>query len=640
MVALGWAAAGSAQARLDPMFSDHAILQRDQPIHVTGTSRAGERVTVTLGAASVSVRADRAGRFDAALPPMPAGGPFVLKAADGIESGGEGEAKDILLGDVFLCSGQSNMELPVVRAQDGRNQILASRDPQLRLFTVAKRTALTPQHRFEGASGWAAAGPDSVGDFSAACFYMAQALRSSAEVPIGAIHSSWGGTRISPWMDDAALRDAGLGDAARLRAVYARDPAAASKLAGAAWENWWRTLSGDAAGREPWQPDAALDWKPVPRIAAWEDWGVAALADYNGMMWFRNAVMLTPAQAAQAATLSIGPIDDTDQSWVNGRPVGSGGNPGTPRHYALAAGMLTAGRNTITVNANDVYAKGGMAGPADIMMLTFADRTSIPLGTGWRYAIEPRAPVGVPRAPWDDTAGAGTIYNAMIAPLGRIGLKGVAWYQGESDVDIPGYARRLGAMMAGWRRQLGIPDLPFAVVQLATFGPPVGAPGPSGTADLREQQRLAVKADAHAALAITLDLGDPLDIHPGEKHEVGRRLARAMRHIAYRAGEPGSGPVVASATRTPDGGAAVAFADVTGALVARSSDRAIGFELCGANQASCRYAIGRVAGATVTLAGDGKPVSRIRYAWASSPVVNLFDASGLPAEPFEVPLVP
>ena len=637
LAAASAAAPAAAPPRLDPMFGDHAVLQRDQPITVTGTADAGVVLTVTLGAMQARATADTTGRFTVTLPRMPAGGPYQLVVTGG---GGAAAAEDILIGDVVLCSGQSNMELSVARAQDSASQIAASADPLLRLFTVGKRSALLPRRDFIAVSGWAAAGPTTTGDFSAACFYMAKDLRRSAGVAIGAIHASWGGSRISTWMDDAALAATGQGDAARLRTLYARDPGGASTQAGAAWERWWRTTSGDAAGREPWQADAALDWKPVPRIAAWEDWGVPALADYTGMMWFRNAVTLTPAQARQAATLSIGPVDDADQSWVNGKPVGSGGNPGTPRDYPLAPGILAAGRNMITVNANDVYAKGGMLGPASLMMLRFADGSSVPLGSGWSYAVEPRRPDGMPRAPWDDTAGAGTIYNAMIAPLGRIGLKGVAWYQGESDVGIPGYADRLRAMMAGWRAQFGVPDLPFAIVQLAAYGTPASRPGASGWAALREEQRRAATADPHAALALTIDLGDPLDIHPGEKHEVGRRLARAMRHIAYADPAPAAGAVASRAVRSVDGAIVVTFSDVTSALVTRSSDRAIGFELCGTTDDSCRYAAGRIAGPTVTLAADGLPVRHVRYAWADSPVVNLYDESGLPAGPFDLPLQP
>ncbi len=637
LIACGTAALPAmAQPVLDPVFGDHAVLQREHPIVVRGHTAPGETVTGRLGQAEASTRADSEGRFALNFPAMAAGGPYSLTVT---AASGTTQASDMLVGDVVLCSGQSNMELAMARAQDADNQIAASDDPMLRLFTIERRTALAPARELDKVSGWLRSGPQTAGGFSAACFYMAQELRRSAHVPIGAIHSSWGGSRISAWMGDDALAASGQGEASELRKLYARDAAAASAQAGSIWETWWRKASGDAPGREPWQADAALDWQAVPRIGYWEDWGVDALKAFNGMVWFRRVLTLTPAQARQSATLAIGPVDDADQTWINGKPVGSGGNPGKPRVYALKPGALQPGRNVITVNANDSYGRGGMPGPAEAMQLVLADGTVIALGDGWNYAIETRKAARPPRAPWEDTAGAATIYNATIAPLGRIGLKGVAWYQGESDVDLPGYAQRMAAMMAGWRQQFGVADLPFAIVQLANYGTASTIPSESGWAALREEQRQAVIADkGRAALALALDLGDPLDIHPGEKREVGRRLARAMRAIGYGASEPPSGPAIQTAERTTDGGVRLTFGGVTGALAARSSAIAIGFELCGTGAGTCRFTPGTASGDTVILAGDGKPVTRVRYAWADSPVVNLFDGAGLPAGPFEIPL--
>ncbi|WAC23404.1 sialate O-acetylesterase [Blastomonas sp. SL216] len=635
LIACGMAALPAiAQPVLDPVFGDHAVLQREHPIAVRGRTAPGEAVTGRLGQMEASTRADDEGRFDLDFPAMAAGGPYSLTVTT---ASGTASATDVLVGDVFLCSGQSNMELAVARAQDADNQIAASDDPMLRLFSIERKTALAPTRDLGKVSGWLRSGPQTAGGFSAACFYMAQDLRRSANVPIGAIHSSWGGSRISAWMGDDALTASGLGAASELRKLYARDPAAASAQAGSIWEAWWRKASGDASGREPWQADAALDWQPVPRIGYWEDWGVDALKAFNGMVWFRRVLTLTPAQARQSATLAIGPVDDADQTWVNGRPAGSGGNPAKPRIYALKAGALQAGRNVITVNANDSYGRGGMPGPAEAMQLVLADGTVIALGDGWDYAIETRKAARPPRAPWEDTAVAGTIYNAMIAPLGRIGLKGVAWYQGESDVGLPGYAGRLTAMMAGWRQQFGLSNLPFAIVQLAGFGMPSTSPSESGWAELREEQRQATQADTgRSALALAIDLGDPLDIHPGQKREVGRRLSRAMQTLAYGAARPATGPIIANAVRTADDKLLLTFVGVEGDLTTRNSPVAIGFELCGAQGGSCRYALGQVSGRTVLLPTDGQSVTRVRYAWSDTPVVNLFDAAGLPAAPFEI----
>lgn len=630
-----FAAPAQGAPRLDGAIGDHAVLQRDQPIRLRGTAAPGETVMIGLAGRSVTAKADRNGRFEAQMPALPAGGPYDLTIA---APSGAGMIRDLLVGDVFLCSGQSNMEMPVDAAQQWIADARPPVDDKLRLVTIEKIPSNTPLSTFAQTPAWVVAGPETARKFSAACFYMVQALRrTQPDVPMGAIASDWGGSRISAWMDAAGLRRAGMGAEADLLALYARDPAAAQARASTVWENWWRRKSGDAPGREPWQPNAALDWKPVPRIANFETWGVPELDDYNGMIWYSREIDLTPEQARGAATLAIGAVDDADRTWVNGVGVGGSSLAGQPRLYALPAGTLKAGRNIVTVNDDDVYALGGMTGPVEQMALTLADGTRIPLGTGWRYAVARKVEGDAPRVPWDDINGAGTLYNGMIAPLGPIGLAGIAWYQGESDTGLPGYDARLAAMTAAWRAQFGRADLPLAVVQLAGYGKPATSPGESGWATVRDDQRRMTARDGHAGVAVAIDLGDPLDIHPGEKHEVGQRLARVMRSLAYRSPEP-MGPAIGAAERTADGGVRLRIDGATGALHTRSSSQAIGFELCDAAPGTCRYASAVAEGATVRLAGDGKPVTRVRYAWADSPVVNLFDDAPLPLGPFEVAL--
>ncbi len=625
------AAGAHAQPRLDGVFASHAVIQRDQPITLAGSARPGETVMISLAGRSVSIAAGRDGRFKAQLPALPAGGPYTLTLA---APSGATVLDDILIGDVFLCSGQSNMEMKVRDAQSLFPEAHAPVDTRLRLLTVGKKTAVSPLAQFDAAPVWEIAGPDTAPSFSAACLYMVQSLRRDGDVPVGAIHSSWGGSRISAWMSDAALRRGGLADEADLLALYARDPAAATRRTSTLWESWWRTASGDAAGSEPWQPGAALDWHPVPAFVNFESWGVPELANYNGMLWYQRTVELTEAQARGAATLSLGMIDDADRTWVNGIGVGGTSLAGAQRIYVLPAGTLKTGRNVLTVNDDDVYALGGMLGPVEAMRLTFADGTSIPLGTEWRYAVAKRVPGAAPRVPWDDINGAGTLYNAMIAPLTPIRLAGIAWYQGESDTGIPAYDRRLRAMIADWRERFGSPATAFVIAQLANYGGVASAPSESGWADVRDAQRRVAASDAHAGLAVTLDIGDASDIHPGEKRLVGQRLAQAMRAALTGARDGRAGPEIASAERQGNN-VVLRFTGVQGALHTSSSDQAIGFELCGPAPGSCRFAAARAAGTSVTLAGDGRPVTRVRYAWADAPATNLADEARLPVSTFE-----
>ncbi|WP_231684172.1 sialate O-acetylesterase [Blastomonas sp. AAP25] len=617
-------------AELDPAFASHAVIQRDRPIPVSGTADPGETVTVEIGAHVGTAVAGRDGRFRIVLPAMAAGGPYRITVA---ARSGTSIAEDVLIGDVFLCSGQSNMEMTIAESQDSRAQIANSGDTAIRMMTVPRQTALDPRVTFEKAPRWDVAGPQTAGAFSAACFYMLKDLRRTVDVPLGAIHSSWGGTRISSWMSDAALGQTGAAAEVQLRQLSAKDPTSAQRGFGTRWESWWRAAHKDA----PWMPDADRDWRPVPKIGYWEDWGDPELVEYNGFMWLRRELMLTAAQVAQGASLDLGLLDDQDVVWINGRPVGGGGSISTPRRYALPKGSLKAGRNVVTVNVNDLWGKGGMAGPADSIAVTFRNGQRLPLGEGWSYSPDRRRAPGMPRPPWDDTAGAGNLYAAMIAPLGSPALKGVAWYQGESDTALPGYAGRLSAMIAAWRVQFDTPNLPFAIVSLAGFGAPAAAPGASGWADVRNDQRKVAVNDPRVGLTLTLDIGDPFDVHPGEKRELGRRLARTMRAIAYGGPDSASGPSVRFVTRG-ENAVVVTFEGVTGSLVTRGSTQAIGFELCGADQASCRFVPGIIAGNQVTLPQDGAAPTRVRYAWADAPTINLFDSAGLPAGPFELPI--
>jgi sialate O-acetylesterase len=376
----------------------------------------------------------------------------------------------------------------------------------------------------------------------------------------------------------------------------------------------------------------------MPKIAYWETWGDPAFASFNGIVWARRTVRLSAEEAARAETLSLGVIDEIDETFVNGVPVGNTFGWDAERDYRLPRGLLHAGDNVILVNLLDAWGYGGFQGPAAKLRLGLAGGGSLPLGEGWEYSVAPAGIGDPPRPPWDAAAGLSLIYDGMIAPLGAYGFKGAAWYQGETDAGAPaGYAQKLGAMMAGWRRQFEAPNLPFLIVSLANYGQPATVPAPSGWAEIREAQREATLRDGHAAVVVAMDLGDRLDIHPANKQEVGRRLAQAARALAYGANVPPSGPEIVAAQRAP-GAIVLTFRGVKGRLHAWSGAHPLAFELCAETQQSCRYADATADGATVRLADDGRPATRVRYAWADAPVVNLYDEAPLPAGPFEVPI--
>ena len=618
------ASAATAAPTIDPQFGSHAVLQRGRPIVLSGDGTPNERLSVRFAGDTRNAIADSAGRWRASFPARTSGGPY------SIELNGAAAAEDVEIGDVWLCSGQSNMEYPLRRALNGDGEVQSAADPQLRLIKVPQQLSAEPQARFAKAPEWQQSSPDSARDFSAACYFMVRELRASEKVPIGAIDDTWGGTPIRAWMDEEAVRSSGGADVARIVDLFRSDPAAAVRQFGGEWGEWWRKQTGDRPRQEPWNASDRLTWKPVPSLAYWDSWGPQWKA-WIGSMWARERVTLTAAEATQPATLSLSAVDDLDQTFVNGVPVGGTNDPSNPRAYPIPAGVLKPGTNEIMVFARNVWGQGGFKGPADQFALKFADGHSKPLTSGWEYSRIADAVGQPPVAPWMGSSGVSTIYNAMVAPLEPLQLKGVAWYQGEADVGQPGYDRRLAAWMRNWRTQFKDPQLPFLVVGLAGWGKPVSHPVESGWAALINEQRLAAEPDPHAALASAIDLGEPNDIHPANKQEVGRRLALAAQKIAYRDGGT-VGPLPVSASRQADN-IVVTF---TKPLQVLSGANADAFELCGPSAGSCRYADARVSGSSVTIASDGQPVSRVRYAWADYPIVNLYDFDLLPAPVFEL----
>ena len=633
------AAQEPGRALLHPLFQDHAVLQRDRPLPVWGEATPGARVSVTFAGHTVSTRAAADGRWHATLPPAAAGGPYDMSVRSGHASL---LVRDVQLGDVWLCSGQSNMELPVWRALDAGSEIASATEPDIRLFTVPKAAAVSPQRDFPTPVAWRPASPDTVRDFSAACFYFARELRKTVDVPMGLIQAAWGGSRIEAWTSRDALRmQGGVGPALDVLALYARDPAAANKHWGQQWQHAWAQRAG-AAADAPWQPgNDSRGWQRAPAtLGAWERWGVSALAGYNGMVWYRTQVTLSADQAAKRAQLELGPIDETDMTWVNGVAVGSQYGAGERRTYALPAGLLKAGANTVVINVLDTYGEGGLAGPASAHAIGLDDGTRIELDAPWQYRVASGAQAP-PLAPWHAATGLTTLYNGMIAPLGAYGLRGVLWYQGESNTgDAAAYLARLRGLRDDWRGRFGA-QTPLLLVQLAGYGQPPVAPVESGWAQVREAQRLAAADDPHTGLAVAIDIGDAYDIHPPNKQELGRRLARAARQIAY--GERGlapAGPTARLAMVTPDG-VRIRFNEVTDTLVATGANGPIGFELCDADARHCRYADAVLDGHDVVLRSPtADAAGRVRYCWADGPVCTLRDRSGAPAGPFELSITP
>ncbi|KQZ17524.1 sialate O-acetylesterase [Caulobacter sp. Root1472] len=629
------AGAAAAAPLLAPVFTDHAVLQRGQPIRVWGAAKAGEAVELTLGEAQASATADAQGRWSATLPAREPGEPLTLT----VQAGGERQTiSDLLVGDVWLCSGQSNMEYPLRRSLGGEAEAANSADPNIRLLQTGRVSLPEPTTALPREAAWRPATPESANNFSAACFFMGREIKKTTGVPVGLIDATWGGSVIQDWISRDGLH--ALGDyeeGLAILADYAKSPEAGMARWIAQFDRWAAKAEPQAAAWS--RPDFDdRDWKTMPAEKLWET--NPGLESFDGTIWLRATIVLTAKQAKQGAVLALGPVDDLDITFVNGRQVGSTQGWDKPRAYKIAPGVLKAGPNVVAVRAIDTGGGGGAWGPAAEKGLRFDDGSFAPLGARWRYKVSSTvAQSGVPPTPpWVGASGLSTLRNGMIAPLAPYGLKGFAWYQGEANVAEPqNYQRLLAALVGDWRQSFGGPDLPFLVVQLADFGPRQTRPVESGWAGVRDAERRVAAADPKVGLASAVDIGDIYDIHPANKQQVGHRLALQARKLAY--GETtlvAAGPAPLSAMRT--GAAVVVRLDQP--AVVQADVRPVGFELCDAGGA-CRFADAVLAGDQVSLAiPAGFAPVKVRFAWADSPILNLYGATGLPATPFELAITP
>lgn len=638
-IALMLCAESQAQERplLHPIFQDHAVLQRGKPIAVWGWAEPGARVRVTLDRAARIARAGADGRWRVDLPARAASAAALTLR---VESGAAAQSvSDLLVGDVYLCSGQSNMEFQTRYATNAGVEVAAGHHPNLRLFQVTRRIADDgPRALPEPADRWAAASAESVADFSAVCYFFGRDLHLQTGVPIGLIHASWGGTIIEAWMSERAFTQlGGYDEAVALMQQNRADPGAARRRFTALMESWW--AENDPGGRAGWFAPDFDDgaWRAIMPQGFWESIGEAPLAGFDGIAWYRTEFTLTAAQAALGGRFELGPADDIDATYLNGRAIGAMSGWDQPRNYDVAPGALRAGRNVLAAAVLDSGGGGGFWGPADAKLLRLSDGSVIPLNNVWRYAIS--APLGAvsapPQAPWGGPNGHAVLFNGMVAPLAPYGLAGVVWYQGESNAGAPDeYARLTPAWMADWRARFEAPRLPFFITQLANFGMPAfGEPAPFSWGGLRDVQRRVVDADGRAGLAVTIDIGDRYDIHPTQKLIVGQRLARHALAMIYGVDVITDGPKPISAQRAGDG-VRVRFSH--GPLLSYGGHRPIGFELCDASRA-CQFVDALVEGEEIVLTPrGGLEPAFVRYCWGDAPVCNLYNAEDLPAAGFEL----
>jgi len=619
----------SANVRLAKIFGDGMVLQRNQRIPVWGWADKGESVVVQFHSQTRKVKADKDGKWTVSLDPENAGGPYVLS----VKGKNAIQLNDVLVGDVWVCSGQSNMEWILTNTQHAKEEIAAAKYPQIRQFKVRLDASQTPRSDLQFESSWTPALPENVGNFTAVGYFFARDLYKELNIPIGLINTTWGGTDIETWTSKEAFENSS-DFKEMISKVQPFDPAARAKATAEAQKQLIKKLQGDLPTKEAvgsWSSASFNDgaWPTMKLPGLWEQ---QALKDFDGTVWFRKSVEIAPEDAGKPAFLSLAMIDDTDQAYVNGVSVGSTDGYTVRRIYNVAAGTLKAGKNVIAIRVVDTGGGGGVYGEAADMSLTIGNK-SIPLSGEWAFGIEAIQSAG----PYLNPNSAPTLlYNAMINPLVPFAMKGVIWYQGEANAwRAYEYRKAFPLMIGDWRKKWGQPNFPFYFVQLSSWNADNGDSQRGSTwAELREAQQMTLSVP-NTGMAVTTDIGDAADIHPRNKQDVGHRLAAVALHDTYGKSITYAGPTFKS--MKIDGNKIVISFSNTGSGLLTKDKRGylLGFDIAGEDKKFVP-AKAFIQGDEVVVYQDGITApAAVRYNWADyAGEGNLYNKEGFPAAPF------
>lgn len=614
---------------LPRIFGDGMVVQRGKPIVVWGWAAPSARVAVEFHGHTARATTKSDGKWTATLPSETAGGPFelVVRCGDARVA-----LHDVLVGDVWVASGQSNMEFRLAQANGAVREIAAAHDSLIRHFAVPTSWSRDPVNDLAGGS-WAPADSKHVGDFSAVAYFFARELRRSVHVPIGIINSTWGGSNIETWISRPAQH---LDDAA-WSAVLAREDAWSNALRDTLRARLGALPTRDAGlvdGHAVWA-DPTLDdsgWSTITVPAYWESQGYPGM---DGVAWYRLAFDLSAGEATRAASVVLSAIDDDDITWVNGTEMGRTKGYNVARSYSLPPGALHAGRNVLTVRVSDGGGGGGINGDASLAFSTGEKRS---LAGTWKFKVGEVSfqPDGqrINKIP-------SVLYNEMLHPLLPFPIKGVIWYQGESNANnaeqATAYRDQFRTLITSWRGAWagGRDAFPFLWVQLPNFGAPDNVPQAQPAWAIQRESMDAALSLPNTGRAVTIDVGEAENIHPVDKLDVGIRLALVARQRVYGENVVAAGPTYRSHSSVGDT-VVVEFTNVGGGLTTTAADgRVGGFALAGADGRFV-WANARIAGNRVKVWSSdvAKPVA-VRYAWANNPsTANLYNKERLPAAPF------
>jgi sialate O-acetylesterase len=602
-------------------------------VSIWGWASPGEKVTVQFNQQKKSVVTNKQGKWQLLLQPENAGGPYELL----VTGKNKISVNNILVGEVWVCSGQSNMEMPIAgwgRIYDYENEIAAADYALIRHIKVPNTVSSTLQEDITGGE-WKVCSPATAGEFSATAYFFARELYKKLKVPVGLINSSWGGTQSEAWTskegfaqsnefkDIAAVMQSGNME----EIIKKRSEAVLENIKKA--QGSIDDRSAVAAYKNAGFDDSK--WLPMKLPGAWEERGFPGL---DGIAWFRKTIMISEADAGKPAILELAKIDDEDETYINGEKVGGIAKWDEPRKYNIAAGILKAGKNVIAVRVIDNQGGGGIYGDEVNMKLTLG-KTIMPLSGEWKFRVESITANGA-NAGVGPNDFPGILFNGMINPLLPFTIKGAIWYQGESNAARAyQYRKAFPLMIKDWRQHFKQGDFPFLFVQLATFGSAdANSKNGSNWAELREAQQMTL-ALPNTGMAVTTDIGDPKDIHPKNKQDVGKRLALIALHDVYEQPSEYTGPVYQSMKVTGNQ-IELSFTHTgSGWLVKDKYGYIKGFEIAGADK-KFHYAKAMIKNDKFIVFSDEvlQPVA-VRYNWADDASEgNLFNKENFPAAPF------
>ena len=614
--------------RLPKIVSDNMVLQRNKPITIWGWADANEKVTVHFNKQTKSGKADQSGKWNITLDAETAGGPFQLM----VKGKNTITLTNILVGEVWVCSGQSNMEWPLRNSTNAELEIQQANYPEIRHFEVQKSVSTKLEEDVKGGD-WKVCTPENARDFTAIGYFYARELYQKLKIPIGLIHTSWGGTHSETWTSREAFENS-----TEFKDMIASMPAldldALAKQKNEALLKKLKDLNlsmPTSAEAERWK-DLSLDdskWPSMQLPGLWENY----LGELDGFVWFRKTIMINRDDADKEAFIDLGMIDDSDESYVNGIKIGATKNKYNElRRYKIPAGTLKDGKNVIAVRVDDTGGGGGIYGEAKDLKLTIG-KNVFPLAGDWVYNIE-KFQAG--NSSVNPNSYPTLLFNAMLNPLFNYGIEGALWYQGESNAGRAyQYQTAFPLMIKDWRNHWKQGDFPFYFVQLASFNSANGTSEKgSAWAELREAQTMTLSLP-NTGMAVTTDVGEANDIHPRNKQDVGKRLAAIALNKVYGLATIYSGPSFQS-MKVEGNKIRVSFSNLgSGLLVKDKYGYVKGFEIAGSDQ-KFQYAKASIDGNDVVVSADhvASPLA-VRFAWADNPEdSNLFNKEGFPAIPF------